>query len=161
MRLARSKFWKENVITNILGKLVKEVWNEEVNFVKRDPTNKQKRRCLNLSRKFEKSKSVNDLDRPLLPKNWTSVSETKKQTIFYKPKPFFLKYQRAITEVTRTVKENNGGEVEHKFTIRANGVELDLQSDLDLAGDLEGMNLPQKAGNNHRFCRQINALWGR
>ena len=144
---SKETFGRGPLLPNILGKRIKEVWNEEVKVVKRGPTNKQKRHYLNLRRKDEKSSnSVNVLDQPPLPKNWTSISESKNKTIFFNPKPIFLNNQRAITEVTHTVKEHHGGEPEHKFTIRANGVELDLQSDLDLVGGLEGMNLPQKVG---------------
>ena len=93
--------------------------NEEKKVVKRGPTNKQEKHYLNLSRKDERSNSVDVLDQPLLPNNWTSFSN--------KPKPIFLNDQQAITEVAHTVKEHHGGEAEHKFTTCANGVELDLQ----------------------------------
>ena len=72
---SKETFGRKTLLPNILGKLVKEVWNEEVKVVKRGPTNKQKRHYLNLSRKVAKSNSVNVLDQPLLPKNWTSFPE--------------------------------------------------------------------------------------
>ena len=122
---SKETFGRGPLLPNILGKRIKEVWNEEVKVVKRGPTNKQKRHYLNLRRKDEKSSnSVNVLDQPPLPKNWTSISESKNKTIFFNPKPIFLNNQRAITEVTHTVKEDHGGELEHKFNIRANAVEL-------------------------------------
>ena len=113
---SKETFGRKPLLPNILGKLIKEVWNEEKKVVKRGPTNKQEKHYLNLSRKDEKSNSVDVLDQPLLPNNWTSISDLKEST-FFKPKPIFLNDQQAITEVAHTVKEHHGGEAEHKFTI--------------------------------------------
>ena len=40
---SKETFGRGPLLPNILGKRIKEVWNEEVKVVKRGPTNKQKR----------------------------------------------------------------------------------------------------------------------
>ena len=124
---SKETFGRKPLLPNILGKLIKEVWNEEKKVVKTGPTNKQEKHYLNLSRKDEKSNSVDVLDQPLLPNNWTSISDLKKAP-FSNLNLSFSMINRQLLKLRILLKNTmDRGEAEHKFTICANGVKLDLQ----------------------------------
>ena len=148
---SKETFGRKPLLPNILGQLIKEVWNEEKKVVKRGPTNKQEKHYLNLSRKDEKSNSVDVLDQPLLPNNWTSISDLKKST-FFKPKPIFLiMINRQLLKLRILLKNT----MEEKQNTNLPFVQMESNWTYS---EILILLVASKSGNNNRFCRQINAL---
>ena len=152
---------EERASMNVLGKLVKEIWKDDVKRVKRGPRGNREAYYLNLTRKIhnDSSRSTStpcptdhnyaqtdlfdstrraDLYHLKVPDNWSIIYDREEAVSFVRLEHYLANNQRAVLEVAVRVQEGRLG----VCTVRANGsaVDLKLDQDLGLARDSLSLN---------------------
>ena len=107
----------------VLGRLVKDIWEGKVMTVRRGSRGNVERYYMNLTRKGNKTENHQ------LPEGWSCIVESDKRMTLVRLENFLMNKQRATTEL---IMDDLNEEI-CRCKVRANGVQRDLESDLGFA----------------------------